>query len=64
MIKKHHGLYTVNNQVFDDKIKAIIYASEKKLGPDDISWDWYSDIFKSLPLGDEPEGSKIGRVHV
>mgnify|MGYP003336006000 FL=1 len=57
MIKKHHGLYTVNNQVFDDKIQAIIYASEKKLGPDDISWDWYSDIFKSLPLRDEPEGS-------
>lgn len=51
----HHGIYTVNNRVFTDKLQAIIYASENKLTPNDIEWDYYSEVFNSLNLLQEPE---------
>lgn len=54
---KHHGLYTVKDKTFRDKLEAIIYASQKGLGPESLTWDYYSDIFKSFDITQEPEGS-------
>jgi hypothetical protein len=46
------GYYTVNNQVFFNKLQAILYANPSKM---DITWNFNDEIFNSLNWSVEPE---------
>ena len=48
------GHYLVDGKIFNDKIKAILYANENKKN---IDYNFFSEIFTAINWNQEPETS-------
>jgi len=53
-MNSNNGYYKVGNQIFFDKIKAILFANQTL---DNIEWNFNDDVFESINWIDEPETS-------